>query len=479
MASDAIVAIQDMGAAGLTTSAVEMASKGGVGFALDLDKVPQREENMLPYEMMLSESQERMLMVLKPGEEDFAQAIFKKWDLDFAVIGTITDTGNLTLTFGGEVAADIPINSLVDDAPEYERPWVKPDPPKALGDVAEPNDLNEVLLKLIGGPNLSSRAWIWEQYDHTVMADTLGGGRPGGDAAVVRVHGTKKALAITTDCTPRYVQADPYEGGKQAVAETYRNISAVGARPLAITDCLNFGNPEKPEIMGQFALACQGMAEACEALDYPVVSGNVSLYNETNGVAIKPTPAVGGVGLMQNHELMATASFKRTGDVIILIGESFGHLGASIFAKEILGVEAGEPPLVSLGQTKKHSDFVRSLIEEGLVDSCHDLSDGGLAVALAEMCIQGQTGASISDLSGDIPFHKWLFGEDQSRFIIAIPEQHSDVLIETAIESGIPTQKLGIVGGINLVIGGKIKILATELKSAHESWFKNYVSAVD
>ena len=481
MRSDAIIAIQDMGAAGLTSSSVEMASKGGVGFLLDLDKVPQREENMLPYEMMLSESQERMLMVLKPGKESFAQSIFEKWGLDFAIIGEITDTGNLTLSFKGEITADIPINSLVDDAPEYERPWVKPleRPDVEIKDVERPQDFNKAILDLIGGPNLCSRKWIWEQYDHMVMGDTLGTGRPGGDAAVVRVHNSNKALAISTDCTPRYVQADAFEGGKQAVAETYRNISATGAKPLAITDCLNFGNPERPEIMGQFARACEGIGEACRALDYPVISGNVSLYNETNGTGIKPTPAIGGVGLMQDYRKAANIAFKRQGEAIILIGECFGHLGASLYLKEICGREEGKPPFVSLGQERKHGEFVRELIENEMIDTCHDISDGGLAIALAEMCIAGKMGANIADESDELPFHAWLFGECQARYVISCSDNDASTILEAAIQTGIPASCIGTVGGEILDIGERVLIPVSDLISVHESWFDNYMNKAD
>src|SRR3982751_3537713 len=325
MASDAIVAIQDMGAAGLTSSSVEMASKGGVGITLDMDAIPCREQGMTPYEMMLSESQERMLMVLKPGREAEAEAIFRKWELDFAVIGEVTDTGHMVLEFGGEVVCDIPLGPLADEAPLYERPYAIPKPPEPLTDIPESTDIEADLLKLVASPNLASRRWIWEQYDQSVGGDTVQ--RPGGDAAVVRVHGSKKALAITTDCTPRYCYADPVEGGKQAVAEAYRNLSAVGAKPLAITNCLNFGNPQRPEIMGQFVGCVEGIAEACRALDFPVVSGNVSLYNETknedgSSLAILPTPAIGGVGLLDDWETSATAAFKLNGERLILIGHS-------------------------------------------------------------------------------------------------------------------------------------------------------------
>src|SRR3954466_10438580 len=342
MASDAIVAIQDMGAAGLTSSSVEMASKGGVGIELDMNAIPCREEGMSPYEMMLSESQERMLMVLKPGREAEAEAIFRKWELDFAVIGRVTDTGHMVLRWNGETEADIPLAPLADDAPCYDRPWVPTPQPAPLGAIPESTDIAADLLKLMASPDLASRRWIWEQYDHMVGADTVQ--RPGGDAAVVRVHGTDKALAITTDVTPRYCYADPYEGGKQAIAEAYRNLSAVGATPLATTDCMNFGNPQRPEIMGQFVGCIEGMAEACAALDFPIVSGNVSLYNETKnedgtGSAILPTPAIGGVGLLQDWSKSATIAFKCEGEQLLLIGGDGGHLGQSLWLRELHGRE--------------------------------------------------------------------------------------------------------------------------------------------
>src|SRR6195952_490183 len=344
MASDAIVAIQDMGAAGLTSSAVEMASKGQVGIELDMDAVPCRETGMTPYEMMLSESQERMLMVLKPGREDFAEAIFKKWELDFAVIGKVTETGHMVLTWKGEVVCDIPLGPLADDAPRYDRPWVPTPKRAALTDVPQSSDIGADLLKLMGSPDIASRRWIWEQYDSQVGADTVQ--RSGGDAAVVRVHGTQKGLAITTDCTPRYCFADPVEGGKQAIAEAYRNLSAVGAKPLAATDCMNFGNPQRPEIMGQFVGCIDGMAEACRALDFPIVSGNVSLYNETkaddgSSQAILPTPATGGVGVLDGYTKSAAIGFKHLGEAIFAVGERGGHLGQSIWLREIHGREGG------------------------------------------------------------------------------------------------------------------------------------------
>ncbi|NND48998.1 MAG: phosphoribosylformylglycinamidine synthase subunit PurL, partial [Rhizobiales bacterium] len=337
MAGDAIVAIQDMGAAGLTSSSVEMADKGGVGIEIDLDRVPQRETHMSAYEMMLSESQERMLMVLKPGREDDARAIFERWGIDFAVIGRITDTGRIVVSHQGGIEADIPLGPLGDNAPLYERPFVRPTPAAAL-DIAlgaETGDLGNTLIKMMGSAPLSSRRWIWEQYDHTIMGDTVA--RPGGDAAVVRVHGTRRALALACDVTPRYDAADPATGGAQAVCECWRNLTAVGATPLAITDCLNFGNPERPEIMGEFAAAVEGMSAACAALDFPVVSGNVSLYNETAGQAIKPTPTVGGVGLIEDLDQTVTLALKQEGDTLVLVGREAGHLGRSIWLETIHG----------------------------------------------------------------------------------------------------------------------------------------------
>src|SRR3982751_2328513 len=381
MATDAIVAIQDMGAAGLTSSSVEMASKGGVGIRLDMSKVPCRETGMTPYEMMLSESQERMLMVLKPGREAEAEKIFRKWELDFAVIGTVTEAGpnggRMELVWNGETVADIPLDPLADEAPLYERPYAIPKPPEPLTDIPESTDIAADLLKLMASPALASRRWIWEQYDQSVGGDTVQ--RPGGDAAVVRVHGSKKALAITTDCTPRYCYADPVEGGKQAVAEAYRNLCAVGAKPLAITNCLNFGNPQRPEIMGQFVGCVEGMAEACRALEFPVVSGNVSLYNETKAddgtsLAILPTPAIGGVGLLENWEKSATIGFKTEGEHVVLIGHTKGDVGQSLWLEVCHGRREGRPPQVDLAAEKRAGECVRRLIGDGLITAVHDCS---------------------------------------------------------------------------------------------------------
>ena len=470
MASDAIVAIQDMGAAGLTSSSVEMASKGGVGIQLNMDMVPQRETGMTAYEMMLSESQERMLMVLQPGKEAFAEAIFRKWELDFAVIGEVTDTGRMVLVHKGEVVCDIPLAPLADDAPLYDRPsmpkdeykvWAKVEP---LGDIAESRDIGADLLKLMGSPDIASRRWIWEQYDHMVGADTVQ--RPGGDAAVVRVHGSQKGIAISTDCTPRYCYADPYEGGKQAIAECYRNISAVGAHPLAVTNCLNFANPQRPEIMAQLTGCLDGMGDACRALDFPIVSGNVSLYNESKatggGSAILPTPAIGGIGLLKDVDVMATVAFKNEGDAIWLVGGTDGalgsHLGQSIWLREIAGREAGDAPKVDLAAERATADLVRGLIADGKVNAVHDISDGGLLVTIAEMALAGGMGAELTVALSTAA----AFGEDQGRYVVTAAQ---DVEIAGAI-------RIGTTGGA-MVAG----VALSDLRNAHEGFFPNLMDA--
>ena len=459
MESDAIVAIQDMGAAGLTSSSVEMASKGGVGIHLNLDHVPQRETGMTAYEMMLSESQERMLMVLKPGREDFAEAIFRKWELDFAVIGTVTETGHMGLEHKGEIVCDIPLGPLADDAPLYDRPHVTTVPPAPLTNIPECSDIGADLLRMMASPALASRRWIWEQYDHMVMADTAQ--RPGGDAAVVRIHGTNRGLAITTDCTPRYVHADPYEGGKQAIAECYRNLVAVGAKPLATTDCMNFGNPERPEIMGQFVGAIEGMGEACKALDMPIVSGNVSLYNETTGPdgiprAILPTPAIGAVGLIEDLARMTTLGFKDEGDAIWLIGEEATHLGQSLWLREIHGLQTGRAPNVDLEREHTQGSAILRLIEQGAVTAVHDISDGGLLVALAEMALAGNIGCKL-DVALDAAK---AFGEDQARYIVTTPAN-------ARVDGG---TQIGTVGGRDLA-----GIALADLRAAHESFFQDWM----
>ena len=417
MAGDAIVAIQDMGAAGLTSSSVEMAGKGGLGIELDLDRVPVRETGMTPYEIMLSESQERMLMILKPGGEEAARRIFEKWELDFAVIGRVTETGRLVLEKDGAVAADMPVGPLVTEAPLYDRPWVETPPRRDIPplSVRTPATVLEVLQKLLATPDLASKRWIWEQYDYLVMGHTVQ--RPGGDAAVVRIPGRKKGLALVTDCTPRYCAADPRRGGAQAVAETWRNLTAVGATPIAITDNMNFGNPERPEIMGQFAGCIEGMRAACLALDYPVVSGNVSLYNETNGSGILPTPVIGGVGLIEDAAAAVTLAFKAPGEAILLVGETLGHMGASLYLREILGLEEGAPPAVDLAAERRHGDAVRAEIAQGTITACHDVADGGLLVALAEMAMASGIGASVA-APAPANDHAYWFGEDQARYVL-------------------------------------------------------------
>ncbi|MEX2451953.1 MAG: phosphoribosylformylglycinamidine synthase subunit PurL [Rhodospirillales bacterium] len=479
MATDAIVAIQDMGAAGLTSSSFEMASKGGMGVEMNLDQVPVREDGMTPYEMMLSESQERMLMVLEPGSEELARKIYEKWDLDFAVVGTLTDTGRMVLKMHGEVVGDLPIQPLADASPEYDRPWTAtPKREAILAPGHATMNATDALKTLIACPDIASKRWIWEQYDHMVMADTLGLGRPGGDAAIVRVHGTKKALAVTTDCTPRYCYADPVEGGKQAVAESWRNLTAVGAKPLAVTDCLNFGNPERPGIMGQFVGCIEGMRAACTALDYPVVSGNVSFYNETNGQGILPTPAIGGVGTLSDASKAVGLAFKQAGETVILIGDTRGHLGMSLYLREIEGREDGAPPPVDLEAERANGDLVRSLIQSGHVTACHDVSDGGIAVALAEMAMAGTLGAAI-DFSGDMPENApsqiaRLFGEDQARYILTTGD--SDFVLDAARKTGVPARILGKTGGNRLTVAGGVAISVSDLRSLHEQWLPGYMA---
>ncbi len=477
METDVIVAIQDMGAAGLTSSSFEMASKGGMGIEIDLDKVPARETGMTPFEFMLSESQERMLIILKPGSEPKAEAIFKKWELDFAVIGHLTDTGRMVLRFKGEQVGDLPIDPLAQASPEYDRPWVPTPPAAPLNPVNHPLPLTKALLKIIGSPDMASRRWIWEQYDHLVRGDTAQ--IPGGDAAVVRVQDhPSKALAMSVDCTPRYCFADPVQGGRQAVAETWRNITAVGARPLAITDNMNFGNPERPDIMGQFVGAVQGIGEACIALDYPVVSGNVSLYNETNGKGILPTPAIGGVGVLDDVSKMMTLAFKRPGEAILVLGETKGHLGQSIYLREVLGREEGAPPPVDLAVERRNGDFLRGLILDGAVTAAHDLSDGGLLVGLAEMALAGDIGADIalpgSDAFGDA--FGAAFGEDQARYLVACPADKAAALLARAEKAGVPAARLGMTGGQDLTVADQGTISLTDLRQAHEGWLPNYMA---
>jgi len=475
MKTGSIVAIQDMGAAGLTSSSFEMASKGGVGVELELDQVPMREEGMTPYELMLSESQERMLVILKPGMEDVAKAVMDKWDLEFAVIGKLTDTGNMVLKWNGEVVGDLPIDPLALASPEYDRPWVKTGRPAEIkaADVESNVGRIDALKTLISHPNMASKRWIWEQYDHMVMGDTVG--RPGGDSALVRVHGTNKGVAVTSDCTPRYCYQDPFEGGKQIVAETYRNITAVGAVPMAVTDNLNFGNPERPEIMGQIVGCIEGIGEACRTLNYPIVSGNVSLYNETNGTGILPTPTLGAVGLIQNIDDAASVAFKKEGQAIVVLGETTGWLGASRYLEVLCGREEGAPPPVDLDQELKTGNFVREQILAG-VETCHDISDGGLAVALAEMAMAGNIGCTIDIPANVDQSYAWLFGEDQGRYIVTLDADKAGEFVIKAGEAGVVANIIGQTGGSDVVLGGE-NVSVADLKDLHESWMPAYMAA--
>ncbi|MCV3241485.1 phosphoribosylformylglycinamidine synthase subunit PurL [Mesorhizobium sp. ZC-5] len=481
MASGAVIAIQDMGAAGLTCSAVEMGAKGDLGIELDLDKVPVREERMSAYEMMLSESQERMLMVLRPEKEAEAEAIFKKWGLDFAIVGKTTDDLRFRILHQGDEVANLPIKDLGDQAPEYDRPWVEPKKPVPLAASDVPQaDIADALLKMLGGPDLSSRRWVWEQYDTLIQGNSLQ--IPGGDAGVVRVDGhATKALAFSSDVTPRYCEADPYEGGKQAVAECWRNLTATGAEPLAATDNLNFGNPERPEIMGQLVGAVKGIGEACRALGFPIVSGNVSLYNETNGQGILPTPTIGGVGLIRDWSKMARLGFAGEGEIILLFGapDWWGtHLGQSIFMRDIHGRADGPPPPVDLAHEKKVGDFVRGLIQEGTATAVHDVSDGGLAVALAEMAMASGIGAKVNQLESGDPIPQF-FGEDQGRYVVTVkdfPDLEDFARFMARIkEAEIFAPWIGTTGGSELKLGNARAIAISELRAAHESWFPRFM----
>jgi phosphoribosylformylglycinamidine synthase len=470
MATGAVIAIQDMGAAGLTSSAVEMGAKGNLGIHLDLDKVPCRETGMTAYEMMLSESQERMLMVLDPDRWDEAQAIFAKWTLDSAIVGKTTDDLRFRISHKGRVEADLPIKELGDEAPVYDRTWVAPPPPTPLtdADLAAPNDLGEALLALLGSPNGCSRRWVWEQYDHVISGNVAAG--PGGDAAVVRIGDGPLALAMTVDVTPRYCAADPLEGGRQAVAEAWRNLTAVGAEPLALTDNLNFGSAMKPERMGEFALCIRGIGEAARALDFPVVSGNVSLYNETDGRAILPTPAIGGVGRLADISRRVGIAWA-AGDTLFLVGAHGEHLGQSLYLDVVRGVRAGPPPPVDLALERRNGDFVRAAIGDGLITACHDISSGGLGLALAEMALASGVGARVELWA---PFHITLFAEDQARYVVAT--RQGDAFVAAASQAGIGFCPLGTAGGDELTADGAFSVSLAALREAHQGWLPRYMA---
>jgi phosphoribosylformylglycinamidine synthase len=464
MHSGAVISIQDMGAAGLTCSAVEMGDKGGLGIRLQLDDVPQRETRMTAYEMMLSESQERMLMVLRPEKESEARAIFAKWDLDFAIVGETIAEDRFLILHGNEVKADLPLSRLSSSAPEYDRPWVDSPPPAPLPATLPAITPIAALKALIGSPNYARKAWVWEQYDAQVGADTIR--TPGLGAGVVRVHGTQKALAFTSDVTPRYVKANPFEGGKQAVAEAYRNLTAVGALPLATTDNLNFGNPEKPEIMGQLVGSLKGIGAACLALDMPIVSGNVSLYNETDGKGILPTPTIGAVGILKDVADLI-GGLPQAGDVLVVIGATAGHLGQSALCAEAWGIEAGDPPPVDLAAERRHGDFIRA--NGRTFHACTDLSDGGLALAAFELADAAGLGLTLTP--GDIA---QLFGEDQARYLVAVPAAAAAGLIDRAAAAGIPAAQLGSFGGTTVTLGTDSAPL-TELSALYRTAFERAV----
>jgi phosphoribosylformylglycinamidine synthase II len=476
MAKDCVIAIQDMGAAGLTCSAVEMGAKGDLGITLDLDEVPCRETGMTAYEMMLSESQERMLMVLKPEREAEAEAIFRKWGLDFAVVGETTATKRFVVRHHGEVMADLPIKELGDEAPLYHRPFEEPPRHEPLDPttVEAPLTLADALEQLLAAPDLCSKRWVWEQYDHLILGNTVQ--RPGGDAAVVRIEDGPRGLAMTTDVTPRYCEADPFEGGKQAVAEAWRNLIAVGARPLAVTDNLNFGNPERPDIMGQFVGCIRGISEACKALDFPVIAGNVSLYNETNGRAILPTPTIGGVGLLDDVMQSATIAFKAENEALLLVGDTLGWLGQSMYLRDVCGREEGAPPPVDLVLERRNGEFVRDLIAEGVATAAHDVSDGGLLIAIAEMAIASGIGARLYGAPVMVPPHAFWFGEDQGRYLVTVSQEVAEAVILKARNAAVTVRRLGLTFTDTLTLPGERPILVNVLAEKFESWLPAYMA---
>ena len=474
MKDDSIISIQDMGAAGLTSSSVEMASKGNLGIEINLDKIPCRETKMTPYEIMLSESQERMLLILKSGKEENAKKIFKKWDLDFSIVGKTTNSKNLVLKFYNEEVANLPLSSLSSDAPIYDRKWRKTLLPKKITYKKDYNllDIFECLKKILTSPNNSEKSWIWEQYDHTVMGDTVQ--KPGGDSAVIRIHGKNKGVAATVDSSAHYCLANPLNGGKQVVCEAWRNLISVGANPIAITNCLNFGNPEKDQIMGQFVETIDGIRQACEYLDFPVVSGNVSFYNETENKAISPTPTIGGIGLIENLNLMITKNLKEIGSYIFVIGKTSGHLCQSEFFREVIKNNEGPPPEINLFNEKNNGLIIQKLIANKLVNSVHDVSSGGILVALSEMCISGKIGAKIKILNDKVSLHEYLFGEDQSRYLIEISEKNKDKVSNILKKNSVYFEIIGKTQKDNLDINKNLSIKIVELNKLNSSWFNNY-----
>jgi len=474
MKDDSIISIQDMGAAGLTSSSVEMASKGNLGIEINLDKVPCREEKMTPYEMMLSESQERMLLILNSGKEENAKKIFNKWGLDFSIIGKTTSSKNLVLNFNRKEVANLPLSSLSSDAPVYDRKWKKNliSKKKNLPKDFKSLKISESLKKILISPNNSEKSWVWEQYDHTVMGDTVQ--KPGGDSSVIRIHEKNKGVAMTVDSSSHYCLADPITGGKQVVCEAWRNLISVGSKPIAITNCLNFGSPEKDEIMGQFVETIDGISQACKYLDFPVVSGNVSFYNETQSKAISPTPTIGGVGLIKNLDYMTTINLKEIGSYILVVGKTLGHLYQSEFFREVLEIKDGPPPEINLFNEKNNGLLIQTLISKKLVNSVHDISSGGILVALSEMCISGKIGANIKVPRNNISLHEYLFGEDQSRYLIEINEENNVEVSKILEKNNIYYEIIGKTQKDSLYLNNEFNIKLNDLSELNSFWFRNY-----
>ena len=476
MSDKSIISIQDMGAAGLTSSSVEMASKGKLGIELNLNKVPCREEKMTPYEIMLSESQERMLIILENGKEEKAKKIFEKWNLSFAVIGKTTENKKIEIFFDEKKVVDIPINFLAENAPIYNRKWKKTKLPQKIKfniDDLKKLKITEVLKKILTNPNICDKEWIWQQYDHTVMGDTIQ--KPGGDSGVVRVHGTNKAVAASVDSSAVYCYAHPLTGGKQIVCESWRNLISVGAKPIAITNCLNFGNPEKERNMGEFVECVQGISEASKYLDFPVVSGNVSFYNETKNKGIKPTPSIGGVGLIKNYKKMVTMDLKKVDNLVIVIGKTEGHLDQSIFARSILSEKKGPPPEINLFNEKNNGETILKLIEEGLIESTHDISLGGIIIALSRMCIKGNKGVKLNKLKSLINKFQYFFGEDQGRYIIEITKDNLKKVKEILNNNSVHYDELAIIVEKDIIIDKEPILTIDELTIANKKWLKEYM----
>ena len=477
MKEDSIISIQDMGAAGLTSSSVEMASKGKLGIELDLSKVPCRETEMTPYEIMLSESQERMLIILENGKEDKAKEIFDKWNLDFAVIGKTTNTKNLELIFKNNKVAQIPIDFLAENAPMYDRKWKKSKLPQKIDypkEIFKSLKLENCLIKILSNPNVCEKKWIWEQYDHTVMGDTIQ--KPGGDSGVVRVHGTNKAVAACVDSSAIYCFAHPLTGGKQVVSESWRNLISVGAKPIAITNCLNFGNPEKEKNMGEFVECVNGISEAAKYLNFPVVSGNVSFYNETKDKGIKPTPSIGGIGLIEDYKNMITMNLKKEDNIILVIGKTEGFLDQSIFSRTVLLEKKGPPPEVNLFNEKNNGETILKLINKKLILSCHDVSVGGILTAVSKMCIKGKKGVKINPQINFLNKFSYFFAEDQGRYIIEIEKKNLDSVKKLLKENSVHFDEFGVVTKEKLQFKDELNISIVDLSKKYKSWLEDYMA---